>query len=99
VAKGDENLRLTPREIAAAFDHAQGTTTPVILTIDEAAELLRVPKATLYDWRSRGLLTGCCRRVGKHLRFYRDRLIQRVFNEGINEYARKVLQQQERARR
>jgi excisionase family DNA binding protein len=88
VAKSDKNLRLTPREIAAAFENTQGTTTPVVLTIDEAAELLRIPKQTLYDWRSRGLLSGCSRKVGKHVRFFRDRLIDRVFNEGISEYGR-----------
>jgi excisionase family DNA binding protein len=86
VARSDESLRLTPREIAAAFDNTHGTTTPAVLTIDEAAELLRVPKATLYDWRSRGLLSGCSRKVGKHVRFFRDRLIDRVFNQGITEY-------------
>ena len=76
----DDSLKLTPREICAAFDRAEGTPTPPVLTVDEAAALLRIPKATLYDWRSRGLLSGCCRKVGKHLRFFRDRLIQQVFN-------------------
>jgi hypothetical protein len=46
---------------------------------------LRIPKGTLQDWRSRGLLTGCCRKVGKHVRFFRDRLLERVFNHGIND--------------
>jgi len=89
----DDSLKLTPREIAAAFEGSAGAQVPPILTVDEAAALLRVRKATLYDWRSRKLLTGCCRKVGKHLRFFRDRLIQRVFNEGIDEYARKLRQQ------
>jgi len=83
VSGNDESLRLTPREITAAF--ANGTPIRPILTVDEAAALLRVPKATVYDWRSRGLLCGCCRRAGKRLLFYRDRLIEKVFNDGLNE--------------
>jgi excisionase family DNA binding protein len=86
VANNKENLKLTPREIAAAFDTNAGPLVPVILTVEEAAALLRVPDNTIYDWSSRGLLKGCCRKVGKHLRFFRDRLIQKVFNEGISEY-------------
>jgi len=79
----DDNLKLTPREIAAAFETNAGPIVPVILTVEEAAALLRVPEKTIYDWSSRGLLKGCCRRDGKHLRFFRDRLLQKVFNEGL----------------
>ena len=81
---GETGLKLTAREIAAAFDATGGPPTPPILTVDEAAALLRVPKGTVYDWRSRGLLAGCCRRVGKRLLFFRDRLIQKAFNDGLN---------------
>lgn len=56
---------------------------PPVLTIQQAAELLQVPVQTLYQWRSRELLGTCCRKVGKHLRFYRDRLIKKAFNEGL----------------
>jgi len=78
------SLKLTPREIAAACEANGVSTIPPVLTVDEAAELLRVPKQTIYDWSARGLLQGCSRKVGKHLRLFRDRLLQRVFNEGIN---------------
>jgi excisionase family DNA binding protein len=86
MATNDENLRLSAREIAAACDTNAGPAIPVVLTVDEAAALLRVSKETIYDWSSRGLLKGCCRKVGKHLRFFRDRLLQKVFNEGIGAY-------------
>jgi len=82
----DESLKLTPREIAAAFDTNAGPVVPVVLTVEEAAALLRVPEGTVYDWSSRGLLKGCCHKVGKYLRFFRDRLIQKAFNEGIGEH-------------
>jgi excisionase family DNA binding protein len=62
-----------------------GTAVPLVLTVDVAAALLRVPKETIYDWSSRGLLKGCCRKVGKHLRFFRERLLQKVFNDGIHD--------------
>jgi excisionase family DNA binding protein len=83
----DESLKLTAREIAAACDTNAGPAIPVILTVEEVASLLRVPDKTIYDWSSRGLLKGCCRKVGKHLRFFRDRLLQKVFNEGLGAHA------------
>lgn len=79
---GSPGLRLSAREISAAFaDPEVAKQFPPILTIDQAADLLQIPKATLYDWRSRGLLNGCSRRIGKHIRFFRDRLINRLFNQ------------------
>jgi len=81
---GNNSLKLSAREITTAFQSpGWAEKYPPILTVDEAAALLRVPKATIYDWRSRGLLSGCCRKVGKHLRFFRDRLLQRIFDEGL----------------
>jgi Helix-turn-helix domain len=82
----DESLRLTAREIAAACESAGAPPIPPVMTLEEAATLLRIPEGTLRDWRSRGLLKSCCRKVGKHLRFFRDRLLQKVFNEGIIEH-------------
>jgi hypothetical protein len=80
----DDDLRLTPAELANMFrDATQAARFPPVLNIDEAADLLRTTKDTVYDWRSRGLLKGCCRKVGKSLRFIRDRLLVRVFNEGL----------------
>ena len=81
-----DGLKLSDKEIGASFsDPLWAGNFPPILSVDQVAELLQVPKATVYDWRSRGLLKGCCRKVGRHLRFYRDRLIKLVFNEGIND--------------
>ena len=79
-------LKLTPAELAAPFvDSLWGKKFSPVLTVDEAAELLRVPKSTIYDWSSRGMLRGSARRVGKHLRIFRDRLLRQVFNEGLIE--------------
>jgi hypothetical protein len=37
----------------------------------KVAALLQLPRHTIYGWQSRGLPRGCCRKVGKHLRFFR----------------------------
>jgi excisionase family DNA binding protein len=57
---------------------------PPILTVDQAAQLLQVPPRTIYDWHSRRLLKGCSFRAGKHLRFFRDRLLTHVAQGGVN---------------
>jgi excisionase family DNA binding protein len=80
----DTSLKLTSQEIDASFsDPVSAVQFPPVLTIQQAAELLQVPVATIRDWRSRGLLGSCSRRVGKHVRIYRERLIRAAFNEGI----------------
>ncbi len=84
MGRPDGDLKLTKAELASAFadPHWAGLYPPV-LTVDHAAGLLQVPKGTIYEWSSRGLLRGCGRRVGKHLRIFRDRLLTKVFNEGL----------------
>ena len=80
-------LKLTDQEIKAAFAAGPWAERfPPLLTITQAAELLQVPKSTLYDWRSRGLLNRCSRRLGKRVLFVRDRLLQCLFNEGFSNH-------------
>jgi excisionase family DNA binding protein len=84
MVKDDDSLNLTAKELAGASAAGPWAEKfPPVLTTDQAAELLQVPKATVYDWSSRGLLTGCCRKVGRYLRFFRDRLLAKIFNEGL----------------
>jgi len=81
----DANTALTPKETSAMFvDPEWAARFPPILTVDEAAVLARVPKQTVYGWSSQGLLKGCSRKVGKHLRILRDRFILKIFNEGLH---------------
>ncbi|MCC7421865.1 MAG: helix-turn-helix domain-containing protein [Planctomycetaceae bacterium] len=81
MGRRDVGLSITAAEIAAAFSHSHWADRyPPVLTVDQAAELLRVPKSTLYAWSSQGRLKGCGRRVGKHLRLFRDRLLTHLFN-------------------
>lgn len=85
MAAKDGRPAVTQQEVAGWFSEPEWAKRfPPILSIDQAAELLQVPKQTIYDWKSRGLLDGCCRKVGKHLRFLRDRLLLKAFNDGIN---------------
>ena len=82
---GDTSLKLTDDELKSSFaDPATAARFPIVLNIKQAADLLGVPVGTVRDWRSRGLLPGCGRRVGREVKFYRDRLIKRIFNEGLN---------------
>jgi hypothetical protein len=84
MARNDRDMKLTRAEIETAFSVSTWAEAyPPVLSIEQVARLLQVPEATVYDWSSRGLLRGCARRMGKYLRFFRDRLITKVFNEGL----------------
>ena len=65
-------------------DPAWAAKFPPLLTVDEAAQLVQVPKQTVYAWSSQGLLKGCSRKAGKHLRILRDKFILKIFNEGLH---------------
>jgi len=80
-------LNLPDKELAQFFAEPHWAVRfPPILTVDQAAGLLQVPKQTIYDWSSRGLLDGCKAKVGKHLRLARNRLLQKIFNGDFNEF-------------
>ncbi|MDB5307238.1 MAG: DNA-binding protein [Gemmataceae bacterium] len=81
----DGGCDLTDREVPALFsDPGWAAKFPPVLTLDQAAELIQLPKQTLYAWSSQGRLRGCSRRAGKHLRILRNKFIQKLFNEGLN---------------
>ncbi len=64
--------KLGSKEIAVALD---GSDWPPILTIEEASDLLRLKRSTLYRHISEGRYASAVKR-GKPVRFWRDRLIQ-----------------------
>jgi hypothetical protein len=81
----DAHLKLTAKEAAALFaDTSWAARFPPVLSVNQVAELLQIPKQTIYDWSSRGLLGGCTFRAGKYLRFLRDCLLRRLYNEGLH---------------
>jgi len=85
MAERSSGIELGDVEVARAFaDPHWAERFPPALSVDQAAELAGVPKATVYDWSSRGLLDDCAARVGKRLRIFRDRFLKHIFNGGIN---------------
>jgi len=82
---GHNSLELSHNEISRAFSHEYWARRfPPLMSVDQAAALLQVPIGTVYQWRSRGLLNGCSTRVGRYVRFFRDRLVHKVMNEGVS---------------
>ncbi|MCE9560840.1 MAG: helix-turn-helix domain-containing protein [Planctomycetes bacterium] len=65
-------------------DPVWATKFPPFLTVEMAAELVQVPKQTIYTWSSQGLLGGCSCRAGKYLRILRDKFILKLVNEGLH---------------
>ena len=70
-------MQLAHDEIAKAL--SRDSSIPAILKTPEAARLLRVSKKTLYEWLAQGLLSGTYVKRGKHLFFWRDKLIEAFF--------------------
>jgi excisionase family DNA binding protein len=75
-------IGLKPSEIATAFDSEDVRRRfPPILSVPQVAELLGgLSKKTVYMWIAKHRLDGCFRRRGKHVLFWRDRVLDRIFN-------------------
>ena len=54
-----------------------------ILTIDEAAELLRIPRSSAYKLAQEGKIPA--QKVGRHWRFHRDTLLMWVAGQSTFE--------------
>jgi excisionase family DNA binding protein len=50
-----------------------------ILTVDEAAAFLKIPRSSVYKLAQQGKLPG--QKVGRHWRFYRPRLVSMIAGE------------------
>lgn len=84
--QNDRRVAISIEKVRAMFaDEASHNEFPPILSVQQAARLMQVPIGTIYDWRSRGLLDHCARRVGKHLRIFRDRFVQNAFTKGVRQ--------------
>lgn len=69
--------RLTSAEIESGF---RLTDASPVLTVREAAALLRISESTLYHRVSRGEFRSAINGRGKPLRFWRDRLVKEFFS-------------------
>jgi excisionase family DNA binding protein len=67
-------------ELQAPFSTEFGKEFPPILSPAQLASLLSVKRKTIYVWTSSGRLDGCYRKRGKHVLFWRDRVLDRIFN-------------------
>ena len=75
------SIQLKPSEINAAFEAAeQRQQFGPILDVPAVMRLLSLSRRTLYYWIADGRLDGTFRKRGKHHLFWRDRLVDRVFN-------------------
>lgn len=72
--------KLSTAEIAQAFAEGGGESFPPILKTEQLASLLQISSKTLYEWIAKGRLDGAFRKRGKHILFWRDRVIQLLFN-------------------
>ena len=57
----------------------------LILTVDEAAEYLRIPKSSLYKLAKEGKIP--CQKVGRHWRFHRRAIDKWLSSSGIGKVA------------
>ena len=78
----NQRIALKPAEIASAFStDDQRREFPAILGVPQVARLFGLRSAKpIYFWVSQGRLDGTFRKRGKRLFFWRDRLIDRLFN-------------------
>jgi hypothetical protein len=80
----DAGPNLTDKEVSAMFsDPVWAAKFPPFLTVQEAAELARVPVQTIYAWSSQGLLKECSKRAGKRLLILRNKFVQKIICEGL----------------
>lgn len=64
-------MQLSAQKLGAVTETMDGAEAPnEILTIEELAEYLRIPKSTLYKLVREGSVR--CQKVGKHRRFHKD---------------------------
>ena len=73
----DGSLRgSTERVESLSSDISHEESLPPILTLEEVAAYFDRKPNTIYEWKARGLLDNLCRKRGKHLFFWRDKVIE-----------------------
>jgi len=72
---------VSPADVRAAERAADRNTLPPVLTVDEAAGLLRVNRKTLYDAVRAGEVPGVVR-VGRSIRIGREALLRWMEGNG-----------------
>ena len=78
-----DNVKLTREELAAAFSGPWAEQYPPVLNVQQAADLLQVKVSTIYHKRCEGQLDDTFTKMAGKLRFWRDKLVRKVFEEGM----------------
>lgn len=68
-------MKLTKEDIEKAVSGY-----PPILLSEQVASLLQTPLKTIHEWSSQGRFANCAVRRGRRLLFFRDKLIEVIFN-------------------
>jgi len=68
-------------DIERAFAKESGQQFRPILSAADVATLLNLSIKTIYEWVAKGHFDGAFRKRGKHLLFWRDKLIDVLFND------------------
>jgi transposase len=71
---------VTRDAIAAAFAKAGGEGDRPIVSPKQLAEIFGVSPKTISVWIAKGRLDGSFRKRGKHIRFWRDKALDILFN-------------------
>ncbi len=71
---------ISKSEIQNAFEGQDGQRFPIILTVEEAAQLVRRSPKTIYEWVRKGNLDKTYIKRGKRILFLRNKFIDEVFN-------------------
>lgn len=75
------SVNLKPTEIARAFDlEVLRQQYPPIQSPEQVGLMLGFARSTIYQWADQGRLDGTFRKRGKHIRFWRDRVLDKFFN-------------------
>ena len=73
-------LNLSEDEIRRPFAGDGAVRFSAILSPKQVADLSGISLKTIYEWMAKGRLDGTYRKRGKHAMFWRDRVIDTLFN-------------------
>ena len=76
-----KDAAISREEIRQSFDGPWGERFGPILSVQQFAELLGASPHTIRDWHRAGRFGSAARKVGKHIRIFRDRAIAELFKE------------------
>lgn len=76
-----KDAAISREEIRQSFDGPWGERFGPILSVPQFAELFGESPHTVRDWFRQGRFGAAARKIGKHIRIFRDRAIVELFKE------------------